>query len=82
MSNLLPPIHGCRFIALCPYRELGDWLYELYPSTQNLFLYRHAETYLKSSMQAYITGAHQTAEEQRAMEKEVREYFRPNPLSH
>ena len=33
--------------------ELGDWIYKNYPESKNVFLYRDAETWLKSSLQAY-----------------------------
>lgn len=53
--------------------ELGDWLHEIYPHTRNLFLYRHAETWLRSGLRAYSRGAEETNEEHRAREKQRRE---------
>ena len=57
--------------------ELGDWLHKLYPHTQNLFLYRHAETWLQSGLRAYGRGVEATDEERRAREKQRREILGP-----
>jgi hypothetical protein len=73
--------------------ELGDWLDKLYPHTKNLFLYRHAETWLRSGLRAYGRGVEATDEERRAREKQRREILGPlvplialydpnQPLSH
>ncbi len=73
--------------------ELGDWLHKLYPQAKNLFLYRHAETWLQSGLRAYTHSIERTDEEHRAREKQRREYlgslvpaiaqYDPNkPLSH
>jgi hypothetical protein len=73
--------------------ELGDWLHEIYPQTKNLFLYRHAETWLRSGLRAYSHGVEGTDEESRAREKRRREvlgslvpsiaqYDAKKPLSH
>jgi hypothetical protein len=73
--------------------ELGDWLHELYPQTKNLFLYRHAETWLRSGLRAYSHGVEGTDEESRARENQRREllgslvpsiaqYDAKKPLSH
>jgi hypothetical protein len=43
--------------------ELGDWLYKLYPHIKNLFLYRHAESWLLSGLRAYGGHAIETTEE-------------------
>ena len=73
--------------------ELGDWLHNIYPHTKNLFLYRHAETWLQSGLRAYSRGVEGTDEEHRAREKQRREllgslvpaiaqYDAKQPLSH
>lgn len=33
--------------------ELGDWIHQLFPRTKNLFLYRHAESWLQSCLRAF-----------------------------
>jgi len=53
--------------------ELGDWLHKLYPQAKNLFLYRHAETWLQSGLRAYSGGDEGTDEEHWAREKQRRE---------
>jgi hypothetical protein len=55
--------------------ELGDWLHELYPQARNLFLYRHAETWLQSGLRAYTRNVERTEEEHMAREKQRREYL-------
>ena len=73
--------------------ELGDWLHEIYPQTKNLFLYRHAETWLRSGLRAYSNVVEGTDEERRARENQRREvlgslvpsiaqYDAEQPLSH
>jgi len=73
--------------------ELGDWLHNIYPHTKNLFLYRHAETWLQSGLRAYSRGVEGTDGEHRAREKQRREllgslvpaiaqYDAKQPLSH
>ena len=73
--------------------ELGDWLHNLYPHTKNLFLYRHAETWLRSGLRAYSGGVERTDKEHRARENQRREllgslvpaiaqYDANQPLSH
>jgi hypothetical protein len=73
--------------------ELGDWLHEIYPQTKNLFLYRHAESWLRSGLRAYGRGIEETDEERRSREKQRREILGPlvpsiakydpkQPLSH
>jgi len=57
--------------------ELGDWLHEIYPQTKNLFLYRHAETWLRSGLRAYSYGAEGTDEERKARENQRREVLGP-----
>jgi hypothetical protein len=73
--------------------ELGDWLHEIYPQTKNLFLYRHAETWLRSGLRAYSSVVEGTDEERRARENQRRDvlgslvpsiaqYDAKQPLSH
>jgi hypothetical protein len=57
--------------------ELVDWLHEIYPHSKNLFLYRHAETWLQSCLRAYDDGAERTKEERWARENEIREFMTP-----
>jgi hypothetical protein len=57
--------------------ELGDWLHEMYPQTKNLFLYRHAETWLRSGLRAYSNVFEGTDQERRARENERREVLGP-----
>ena len=57
--------------------ELGDWLYELYPQAKNLFLYRHAETWLRSGLRAYGNVFEGTDEERRARENAGRGVLGP-----
>jgi hypothetical protein len=52
--------------------ELGDWLHRIYPHTRNLFLYRHAETWLRSGLRAYSSGPELPEEEHRARESQRR----------
>jgi len=52
--------------------ELGDWLHKLYPQAKNLFLYRHAETWLRSGLRAFSPGDEEN-EEHREREKRRRE---------
>ena len=55
--------------------ELGDWLHKIYPHTKNLFLYRHAETWLRSGLRAYSGGVEVPDEKHRAREKQRREFL-------
>lgn len=57
--------------------EIADWLHENYPRTKNLFLYRHAETWLRSCLRAYDDGIERTDDEQRARENGIREFMIP-----
>jgi hypothetical protein len=52
--------------------ELGDWWHRIYPRTRNLFLYRHAETWLQSGLRAFSGGAELPEEEHRARESQRR----------
>ncbi len=57
--------------------ELGDWLHEIYSQTKNLFLYRHAETWLQSCLRACDDGVARTNKERRARENQIREFMAP-----
>jgi hypothetical protein len=57
--------------------ELGDWLHEIYPRTKNLFLYRHAETWLRSGLRAYSRGPELSEEERRTRGNEGRAVLGP-----
>ena len=52
--------------------ELGDWWHEIYPQTRNLFLYRHAETWLQSGLRAFSGGPTLPEDEHRAIESQRR----------
>lgn len=52
--------------------ELGDWLYELYPHAKNLYLYREAESWIKSYLSAFMDEIKRTPEEHRQLEIETR----------
>ena len=52
--------------------ELGDWLHELYPQTKNLYLYREAETWIKSNLNAFVDETRISAEQLRQYEAEGR----------
>jgi hypothetical protein len=56
--------------------ELGDWLQELYPQTKNLYLYRDAETWLKSMFDAFADEVERTPEQQRDLENELRGWMK------
>ena len=58
--------------------ELGDWLYELYPHAKNLYLYREAESWIKSFLSAFMSylGAFRTPEEYRQLEIETRGWMK------
>lgn len=38
--------------------ELGDLLYKHFPDTKNIFLYRNAETWMTSTMRAFVDNEH------------------------
>ena len=52
---------------------LVDWLYELFPQSRNLFLYRHAETWLRSFLSSFGDSVELSNEERRGMELQRRE---------
>jgi hypothetical protein len=57
--------------------ELVDWLHDIYPRTKNLFLYRHAETWLQSCLRAYSDGVESTTAETQARENRIRAFMKP-----
>lgn len=56
--------------------ELGDWLHELFPQTKNVYLYREAESWSKSSLQAFVENVERTPEELYQFENETREWMK------
>jgi len=69
--------------------ELGDWLHKIYPHTRNLFLYRHAETWLQSGLRAFSRGVEETVEEKKGRQEllgslvpAIAQYDPELPLSH
>ena len=56
--------------------ELADWLHELYPHAKNVYLYRDAESWIKSNLSAFVDSGAQTPEEIRQLEIEVRSWMR------
>ena len=52
--------------------ELGDWLHELFPHTRNVYLYRDAESWCKSSLSAFVENVERTPEELYQFENETR----------
>lgn len=59
--------------------ELGDWLHKLFPQTKNLFLYRHAESWLRSGLRAFGRGGEstETDEERWRMDRLRRDILGP-----
>lgn len=56
--------------------ELIKWVGELFQEAKQLFLYRDAETWMRSCLSAYVGGGKKTtAEEIYEDEKEIREYI-------
>jgi hypothetical protein len=52
--------------------ELADWLHELYPQTKNVYLYREAESWIKSNVNAFVDESRISAEQLREYEVETR----------
>jgi hypothetical protein len=52
--------------------QLGDWLQELYPHTKNLYLYRAAESWIKSNVNAFADETRLSTEQLLQYENEVR----------
>lgn len=52
--------------------ELGDWLHECFPKTRNVYLYRDAESWSRSSLSAFIENVERTPEELYQFENETR----------
>lgn len=57
--------------------ELGDWLHELLPQTKNIFLYRHAESWLRSGLRAFGQPAALSEEEEWQMDRQRRDKLGP-----
>lgn len=61
--------------------ELGDWLHELYPHSRNLYLYREAESWIKSNVNAFADETRVTVDQLRQYEVEIRgwmQFFVPS----
>ena len=56
---------------------LAGWLGELFPQAKHLFLYRNAETWMRSCLSAYFGGGEMTPEELRGHELGYRAYKEP-----
>ena len=56
--------------------ELGDWLHELYPHAKNLYLYREAESWIKSNLGAFMDEIERTPAEHRQLEIETRGWMK------
>ena len=56
--------------------ELGDWLYELHPHAKNLYLYREAESWIKSNLGAFMDEIERTPEQQHHLEIETRGWMK------
>jgi hypothetical protein len=56
--------------------ELGDWLYELYPQAKNLYLYREAESWIKSNMSAFADETRTSVEQLFQYEDELRGWMK------
>jgi sulfotransferase family protein len=52
--------------------ELADWLHDLYPQTKNLYLYREAESWIKSNISAFADETRTSAEQLFQYEDETR----------
>ena len=55
--------------------ELGDWLHELYPQAKNLYLYREAESWIKSNISAFGDETRTSAKQLFQYEDEVRDWM-------
>jgi hypothetical protein len=65
--------------------ELGDWLHESFPKTRNVYLYRDAVSWSKSSLGAFLDTVERTPEELYQFENETRDWmklFMPLIASH
>jgi hypothetical protein len=52
--------------------ELADWLHQLYPQTRNLYLYREAESWIRSNVNAFVDETRTSAEQLFQYEDETR----------
>lgn len=57
--------------------ELADWLYEIYPGTRNLFLYRDGTSWMNSAIRAYHDGVERTEAEFQAFMQHFRPMWEP-----
>ena len=56
--------------------ELGDWLHELYPQTKNLYLYREAESWIKSGLSAFADETRTSPEQLLQYEAGIRGWMK------
>lgn len=56
--------------------ELGDWLQELYPRARSVYLYREAESWIKSNLSAFLIDVERTPEELHQLEVETRGWMK------
>jgi hypothetical protein len=56
--------------------ELGDWLHERFPRSRNVYLYRDAESWSKSSLKAFMDNVERTPEELYQFEDETRGWMK------
>jgi hypothetical protein len=52
--------------------ELGDWLHALYPQSKNVYLYREAESWIRSNVNAFVDETRITEEQLFQYEEETR----------
>lgn len=57
--------------------ELADWLHALYPGARHLFLYRDAESWLQSSLSAYMGDRVGPEVDMRSLENGIRQTLAP-----
>jgi hypothetical protein len=57
--------------------ELGDFFHQLFPRSKNIFLYRDAESWIRSAITAFSSDAEKTPEERYIWENEVRQSLTP-----
>ena len=73
--------------------EIGDWMHHLFPHTKNLFLYRQAESWLRSSLRAFDRREEVNDDDRAFNDKNRRDFMnalvpeiaqidREKPLSH
>ncbi|MCG9890181.1 MAG: hypothetical protein MH252_03780 [Thermosynechococcaceae cyanobacterium MS004] len=57
--------------------ELGDFFYQVFPRSKNIFLYRDAESWLRSAIAAFSNDAEKTLDERYIWERKVRQSLTP-----